>query len=69
MLRQQVYLSRVPLTLPVTLVPLQVGLLQGEAAQSAAQREEEDGQRAGWRAQPPQRLEEGRVLGHPQRQV
>lgn len=58
---QQVYLSRVrvPLALPVTLVPLQVGLLQGESTQSAAQREEEDGQRAGRRAQPPKRLEEG----------
>lgn len=66
------YLPRLPLSLPHLpglVLALQVGLLQGEAARPAAEREEEDGQRAGGRAQPAQRLQEGGVLGEPQRQV
>lgn len=68
------YLSGLALALSLALLVslvlgLKVGLLQGEAAHPAAQREEEDGERAGGRAQPAQRLQQGRVLGEPQRQV
>lgn len=64
----EAYLSSVSLLL-LGLVPLQVGLLQGESAHPAAQREEEDGERGGGRAETPQRLEVTRVLRHSQGQV
>lgn len=51
------YLSSVALHLALSLVPLQVGLLQGEATHPAAQREEEDRERGGGRAEAPQCLE------------
>lgn len=64
-----IYLSPVTLVLPVSFVPIQVGLLQGEATQPAAQREEEDGERPRGGAKTPQRVEEGRVLRHSKSQV
>lgn len=51
------HLSSVALPLPLGLVALQVGLLQGEATHPAAQGEEEDGERGRGRAEAPKRLE------------
>lgn len=67
--RKSIYLSPVTLVLPVSFVPVQVGLLQGETTQPAAQREEEDGERPGGGAQAPQGVEEGGVLRHSKSQV
>lgn len=54
---RKTYLSSVALPLPLGLVALQVGLLQGEATHPAAQGEEEDGERGRGRAEAPKRLE------------
>lgn len=66
---KSIYLSSIPLALCVSLVPLQVGLLQGEATQTAAQWEEEDGEWSRGRAKTPQCVEERRVLRHSKSQV